>query len=157
MSDQHELNEAEEMESEDAPQGEHDDTTDWKAMARKHEREAKKNRDAAIELERLKAERMSEAERLQARAEKAERELAELAAEKERAKAAQEVSKETEVPAELLAFCSDREQMEAFAEIYKQSAHVPSAPRKQQTRIVRGSETPVSNRDVFAEMAANIL
>lgn len=42
------------------------DTTDWKAMARKHERDAKANRAAAAELAALKAKDQTETERLAA-------------------------------------------------------------------------------------------
>ncbi len=42
------------------------DTTDWKAMARKHEREAKSNREAAKELAALKAKDQTETERIAA-------------------------------------------------------------------------------------------
>lgn len=54
------------------------DTTDWKAMARKHEKEAKQNREAAKELAALKAKEQTEAERL----------AAERDAEREKVKAA---------------------------------------------------------------------
>lgn len=133
---------------------------DWKAEARKWEKFAKENKAAKEELDALKAERMSESEKLQARAEKAEAQLKELAAERERADAAAEVSKKTEVPLELLLFCKDRDSMEAFAEVYASHVHASqthSAPQSRRTRIVRESETPTSNRDVFAEMAANLL
>lgn len=137
------------------PQG---SETDWKAEARKWEKYAKENASAAKELEAMKAERMSESEKLQARAEKAEAELSRLAAEKELAEAATEVSKKTDVPRELLLFCRDREAMETFAEMYSaQTQPVHAAPPARKTRILRDSETPTSNRDVFAELAANIL
>jgi len=42
------------------------DTTDWKAMARKHEKEAKQNREAARKLAAIEAESQTEAERLAA-------------------------------------------------------------------------------------------
>ena len=131
------------------------------ADSRKWEKRAKENKDAADELERIKSERMSESERLQARAEKAERELSMLSAEKERRDAAAEVSKSADVPADLLMFCKDRESMEAFAQAY--TAHmaaqepVHAAPQSRRSRIVRDNETPTSNRDVFAELASNIL
>lgn len=138
------------------PQG---SETDWKAEARKWEKRAKEHAAAAKELDALKAERMTESEKLQARAEKAEAELSRLSAERELADAATEVSKQTEVPRELLLFCKDRESMEAFAEIYAAQAQQPvhAAPPARKSRIVRENETPTTNRDVFAEMASNIL
>lgn len=153
------------IESEETPNGEEE--VDWEAKykeAIKHsrdwERRSKENKSAAEELERLKAERMTEAERLQARAEKAEAELARLTAEREQNEAAAEVSKKTDVPQELLLFCKDAEAMEAFAEAYKrlaQTATPDAAPKSRKSRIIRDSETPTANRDVFAEMAANLL
>lgn len=147
---------------EQTPNG--DEAIDWEAKYRdavKHSREwerrSKENKEAAEELERLRTERMSESEKLQARAEKAEAELSRLNAENERTAAAREISAVSDVPLELLMFCSDREHMEQFAELYKQSAHVSSAPKMQQSRVVRDTSTPTSNRDVFAEMAANLL
>lgn len=140
--------------------------TDWEAKYRealKHSRDwearAKANKGAADELERIKAENMSEAERLRARAEKAEAELSRLESEKELSDAAQEISKQTDVPEDLLRFCKDSEAMEAFAAAYRSHLDgivhaAPSAPR---TRLVRGSETPVSNRDVFAELTDRII
>lgn len=156
MSDQLQEQVIDEDEAIEEPQGE-EEAIDWKSMARKHEREAKRNREAAAELERIKAERMTEAERLTARAEKAEAELAALEAERQRLSDAREVAKETDVPAELLSFCSDRERMEEFAALYASHvAHVPSAPRRQASRVVRDKEAPVENRDVFAEMMSNL-
>lgn len=146
----------EQEEAVEQPQG---SETDWKAEARKWEKRAKEHAAAQKELDALKAERMTESERLQARAEKAEAELSRLNAEREIADAATEVSKKTEVPRELLLFCKDREAMEAFAEIYaansQQSVH--AAPPARKSRIVRESETPTSNRDIFAEMASNLI
>lgn len=133
---------------------------DWKAEARKWEKYAKENKAAKDELDALKAERMSESEKLQARAEKAEARLKEFEAERERADAAAEVARKTEVPQELLMFCKDRDAMEAFATAfaaYAQGKQTHSAPQSRRQRIVRESDTPTSNRDIFAEMAANLL
>lgn len=124
--------------------------------SRDWEKRAKENKEAAEELERIKAERMTETEKLQSRAEKAEAELSRITAENERIAAAQEVSKATDVPQELLLFCKDKEAMEQFAQIYGEATHVPSAPKKQTSRIVRDGETPTSTRDVFAEMMENV-
>lgn len=145
-----------------APNGE-GEAVDWEAKyheaikhSREWERRSKENKDAADELERLRTERMSESEKLQARAEKAEAELSRISAENERTQAAREVSAVSDVPFELLMFCSDREHMEQFVELYKQNSHVSSAPKMQKSRVVRDTSTPTSNRDVFAEMAANL-
>lgn len=133
---------------------------DWKAEARKWEKYAKENKAAKDELDALKAERMSESEKLQARAEKAEAQLKELAAEKERVEMAAEVAKKADVPQDLLLFCKDKDAMDAFAEAlaaHMQARQTHSAPQSRRSRIVRENETPTSNRDVFAEMAANLL
>lgn len=163
MDEQKELEEA--VESDETPNG--DEEVDWKAKyqeAIKHsrdwERRSKENKSAAEELEKLKSERMTEAERLQARAEKAEAELSKLTAERERADAATEVAKKTDVPRELLLFCKDAEAMEAFAEAFlslTREQTPKSAPQSRKSRLVRENETPTANRDVFAEMVANLL
>lgn len=146
----------EQVEDAEQPQG---SETDWKAEARKWEKRAKEHAAAAKELESLKAERMTESEKLQARAERAEAELSRLTAEKEVADAASEVSKQTNVPRELLLFCKDREAMEAFAELYSTQQQEPAhaAPPARKSRVMRENDTPISNRDVFAEMASNII
>lgn len=155
MDEELEQQQTEEVEV-DEPQGDETEI-DWKAMARKHEKEAKRNRAAAEELEKLKQERMTESEKLAARAEKAEAELSRITAENERVAAAQEVAKTTGIALELLMFCKDKDAMERFAEVYRETSHVPSAPKKQSSRIVRDSETPASTRDVFAEMMQNLI
>lgn len=154
MSELEQVEATEEVEATE-PQGEEQET-DWKAEARKWEKYAKQNKEAAAELERIKQERMSESEKLQARAEKAERELAALSAERDRAQAAQEVSKASGVPAELLSFCADKERMEEFVQAYNAVSKTPAAPRRPQSRAVHEGETPVSNRDVFAEMMQSL-
>ena len=138
MTENEQLEPTEVVQEEEAePQGEAPEV-DWKA-----------------ELEALKQSQLTEQEKMQARAEKAEAELSRLTAERERMAAAREVSEESGVPSELLYFCKDRDAMEEFAEIFNRHAHTPSAPKTQASRIVRDTNTPVSNRDTFAEMAAN--
>ena len=131
---------------------------DWKAEARKWEARAKENKAAADELESIRAERMTESEKLTARAEKAEKELAALKAESERASAAQEVAKSTGVPVELLLFCADRAAMEAFAEKYAEGSKTPAAPRVSGSRVSKGVPEPEeSPRDMFARLAGEQL
>lgn len=155
MTENEQLEPTEEVQAEESePQGEAPEV-DWKAESRKWEKLAKRNKDAAAELETLKQAQMTEQERLQSRAEKAEAELAKLTAERERMAAVREVAESSGVPADLLAFCADRDAMEQFAEAYGAHAHTPSAPKAPSRRIVRDSDTPLSTRDVFAEMAAN--
>ena len=155
MAENEQLEAVQEETAEVEPQGEMEAEIDWKAESRKWEKLAKRNKDAAAELETLKQTQMTEQERLQSRAEKAEAELAKLTAERERMAAVREVAESSGVPADLLAFCADRDAMEQFAEAYGAHAHTPSAPKAPSKRIVRDSDTPLSTRDVFAEMAAN--
>ena len=136
--------------------------TDWQAKyeamrqhAREWEKAAKANKGAADELEKLKAEQMTEQEKALARAEKAEKQLAELQAEQQRAEAVAEVSKATGVPTELLAFCADRDTMERFASVYAQTLpETHAAASTSGTRIVAGERKP-STRDQFAAALAN--
>lgn len=128
--------------------------TDWKAEARKWEQRAKENKSAKDELEAIKAERMTEQEKLQARAEQAEAKIAELEAEAMRKASAQRISAEKGIPVDLLLFCSDEEAMEAFAEKYSVEAPKPSAPSAPKSRIVRDESAQVSTRDQFAADAA---
>ena len=101
---------------------------DWQAKyeamrqhARDWEKQAKANKGAADELEKLKAEQMTEQEKAVARAEKAESELAQLKAEQQRTADAQAVSQAAGVPLQLLEFLPDKEAMERFATIYAQT------------------------------------
>lgn len=155
MAENEQLEAVQEETAEVEPQGETEAEIDWKAESRKWEKLAKRNKDAAAELDALKQSQLTEQEKLQQRAERAEAELSKLTAERERMQAAADVSAQSGIPQELLAFCSDRESMEQFAELYAKTTHTPSAPKTQQSRLVRESDTPISTRDLFAEMAAN--
>jgi DNA repair ATPase RecN len=141
--------------------------TDWKAKyeeMRTHSREweklAKQNKAAAAELDALKEAQMTEAEKLNARAEKAEAELAAMKAEQAQRERIADVSKETGVPPEILAFCADSERMDDFAKAVKAFAdasgatlqRVPSVAFTAGSRIVSGNEKKRSNGDIFADM-----
>lgn len=83
--------------------------TDWEskyreavAHSREWEKRAKANKGAADELEKLKAEQMTEAERERARADKAEAALAAAQAERDRAGWVSEAAGATGVPADVL-------------------------------------------------------
>lgn len=65
----------------DEPEQPKSDDIDWKAMARKHEREAKANRAAAAELDKLKAAQMSDTEKSNAEREQAVKDAADARAE----------------------------------------------------------------------------
>lgn len=134
---------------------------DWKAKyeamrshARDWEKQAKANKGAADELEKLKAEQMSEQEKAVARAEKAEAKLAKLEAEAQKAADAQEVAKAAGVPLELLEFLPDKETMERFASVYAQTLpETHAASSTSGTRIVAG-EAKRTTRDQFADALA---
>lgn len=130
----------------------HGTETDWKAEARKWEARAKANRDAAAELEAIKAAQMSEAEKLQKRAEEAEAKVKQYERREQHQKDAAEVAKATGVPASILAHCADREQMESLASEYAKATHVASAPPAPDSRIIRNDSPKVANRDRFAEL-----
>ena len=135
--------------------------TDWKAKyesMREHmrdwEKKAKANQSAADELEKLKAEQMTEQEKATARAEAAEAELAKLVAERERTEAAQRIASDSSVPLELLLYCSSEEAMNDFAKAYAREAHVSAAPSALGgKRIVRGEDKAPTNGELFAEFA----
>jgi hypothetical protein len=152
---------ADEIEAtQDSAEEPHGTETDWKAMARKWESQAKANKAAADELEALKAERMTEAERLTARAEKAEAELAALQAQRQLAADAAEVAKATGAPEKLLAYCASREAMEAMAEDWKASQPeqpAARAPKAERSRIVRDGEAKPSAAMDFAEYMQEVM
>lgn len=129
---------------------------DWQAKyeaMREHSREwearAKANKAAADELQELKAAQMTEQEKLTARAEAAEAKLAELEAQAAHDAAAKAIAKETGVPLELLAYCSDESAMRDFASKYGENKP-PVAPTASAARIIR-SDGKRTNADVFAE------
>ncbi len=138
--------------------------TDWEAKykemrehSREWERKAKANQSAADELEKLKAENLSEQEKAVKRAEKAEAELEKLRADNQRRADADEIAEKTGIPVTLLMHCSDREDMESFAKEYEAENHVPAAPPAPNSKIVRTDGAAPSTRDLFAEYAAQIL
>lgn len=138
--------------------------TDWKAKyeemrghMRDWEKKAKANQSAADELEKLRAEQMTEQEKERERADNAERELAELKAEKARTEAALRINKETGVPLDLLMFCADEEAMSDFAEKYTAGTRIQSAPSAASvSRIIRGEEKKPTNAAVFADLAKDL-
>ena len=69
-------------------------------------------------MAKLKEAQMTELEKANARAEKAEAELAAKNAEAERLQAARELASKNSVPVELLEFCANVDDMEAFCKAY---------------------------------------
>lgn len=121
------------------------ETVDWQAKyeamrqhARDWEKQAKANKGAADELEKLKAEQMTEQEKAVQRAEKAEAQLAEIQAEQQRAADAAKVAKSAGVPVELLEYLPDRETMERFAKTYAETLpDVHAAAGTSGSRVIR--------------------
>ena len=100
--------------------------TDWKAEARKWEARAKENSAAAIELQKLKEAQMTEAERMQKRAEDAEARVKLLESEAEIAQLAQDYAEREGVPLKLLKLCQDEESMHTLCDEWKaQAASLP--------------------------------
>ena len=110
---------------------------DWKAEARKWEARAKENSKAAKDYEKLKESQMTELERAQKRADDAEAEAKKLKAERDRKAWAEEIAKETGVPAEVLRG-ETREEMEAHAGAIK-----PLLPNGNRTHVGSEGGTPV--------------
>lgn len=111
--------------------------TDWQAKyeaARAHSREwekkAKANKEAADELEKLKAEQMTEQEKAVKRAEKAEAELQQLKAEAERAKTVASVADKANVPAEVVGMLSGKDADELTAQISRLMKLLPAYPTR---------------------------
>ena len=84
------------------PHGTDGGETDWKAMSRKWEKQAKENKDAADELAALKESSKADLDKANQRVKDAEAKVAELEAERERNNWAAEASKQTGVPAAIL-------------------------------------------------------
>lgn len=137
--------------------------TDWKAKydeMRNHmrdwEKKAKANQSAADELEKLKAEQMTEQEKAKARAEAAEKELAALKAEAQRIADAREIAQSQGIPANLLEFCADKEAMERFANEYKASQPaIPAAAATTGARISSDGKKP-TNGEIFAAAVSDL-
>lgn len=128
-----------------------------RAHSRKWEKLAKQNKAAAAELDALKEAQMSETEKLNARAEKAEAELAAMKAEQAQRERIADVSKETGVPSEILAFCADSDRMDEFAKAVKAfgetcgatSQRVPSVAFMAGSRIVENEHATKENESDF--------
>lgn len=112
-----------------------DDSTDWEAKyreavshSRTWEKRAKENSAAAAELEKLKAEKLTETERATARAEKAEKELAALKHGTEVTNWKVAAAKETGVPVDLLRGDTE-EDINAHANALKSFLETASKPK----------------------------
>lgn len=126
--------------------------TDWKAEARKWEARAKENAKAAEELQRIKDSQMTEAERLQKRAEVAEARVMQLESEAELASLAQAISEETGVPLKLLKTCNDEGVMREMArEWAAQAQTVHAGTTAAVTKLVKPTAAKQSAASAIAD------
>lgn len=133
------------------------DSTDWKAKyeamrahSREWEKQAKANRDAATELEQLKATQLTEQEKAVKRAEKAEAELQALKAEAERAAVVSSIADDANVPSEVVAMLNGADEEELRKQVARLMKLLPAYP----SRTDDGGGKAVakkSNADRFAE------
>lgn len=133
------------------------DATDWKAKyeamrahSREWEKQAKANKDAATELEQLKATQLTEQEKAVKRAEKAEAELQALKAEAERAAVVSSVADDANVPSEVVAMLNGADEEELRKQVARLMKLLPAYP----SRTDDGGGKAVakkSNADRFAE------
>ena len=126
-----------------------DEGTDWKAMARKWEKQAKANKEKADAYDKLQEEAKSDLQKATERAEKAERELGEANAARELAELRSKVSAETGVPAELIQG-ADEESMSASAKALIAWAK-PTAPRVNKPGSYSAAAGGKDARSKFAE------
>ena len=111
--------------------------TDWEAKyraamahSRDWEKKAKENQGAADELEKLKAENLSELEKAQKRAEAAEDEAARLKADRERADAVSQVADESNVPVEFVSMLSGKDADELAGQVKRILEILPAYPAR---------------------------
>ena len=129
-----------------------DEAAKWKALARKHEAQAKANAEAAKKLDELENAQKSEQQRLTERAEAAEKAAAEATSRLLRA----EVAMEKGLPAALAARLTGttKEDLEADAEQLLTLVTKP-APGKASDALV-GTRTPPASAEDVESVAARI-
>lgn len=127
-------------------------STDWKAEARKWEARAKENAKAAEELQRIKDSQLTEAERLQKRAEVAEARVLQLESEAELASLALTISEETGAPLKLLKTCTDEGVMREMArEWAAQAQTVHAGTTAAVTKLVKPTAAKQSAASAIAD------
>ena len=139
------------------PEVQEDQPIDWKAKyeamrahSREWEKQAKANKDAATELEQLKATQLTEQEKAVKRAEKAEAELQALKAEAERAAVVSSIADDANVPSEVVALLNGADEEELRKQVARLMKLLPAYP----SRTDDGGGKAVakkSNADRFAE------
>lgn len=113
------------------------EATDWKAKyeamrehSREWEKKAKGNQSAADELEKLKAEQLSEQERANKRAEKAEQELAELKARAARTEAIAKIAVDEGISPDIVSMLSGKDGEELAEQVAKLKKLMPAYPTR---------------------------
>ena len=133
--------------------------TDWKAKyeamrehSREWERKAKGNQEAADELEKLRAEQLTEQEKANKRAEKAEAELSELKAAAARAEAVAAVADAAGVPTEFVAMLSGKDADELSKQVRRALELLPAYP----TRTDDGGTKAAAKKDPAERFAEQL-
>lgn len=128
-----------------------------KEHSRKWEKMAKASKDAADELEKIKAERLTDQEKLEKRAEDAEKQLNELLAEKARAERVKNVAKDTGLSIEILEVidAQDEDSLRERANQIKET-FAPKETDPQTVPVILGdgkhAEPPEPTTDFFREI-----
>lgn len=122
-----------------------------KSHSREWERKAKENQGAADELEKLKAENLSELEKAQKRAEAAEDEAARLKADRERADAVSQVADESNVPVEFVSMLSGEDADELAVQVKRALEILPAYPARTDDGGTGGAAKKKDNADRFYE------
>lgn len=131
---------------------------DWQAKyeamkthSREWEKKAKENQGAADELEKLKAENLTELEKAQKRAEAAEDEAARLKADRERADAVSQVADEAKVPVEFVSMLSGKDADELAIQVKRVLEILPAYPARTDDGGTGGAAKKKDNADRFHE------
>lgn len=122
-----------------------------KSHSREWERKAKENQGAADELEKLKAENLSELEKAQQRAKAAEDETARLKADRERADAVSQVADEANVPVEFVSMLSGKDADELAGQVKRALEILPAYPARTDDGGTGGAAKKKDNADRFYE------
>jgi DNA primase len=118
--------------------------------ARDWEAKAKANKGAADELEKLKAENLTEQEKAIARAERAEAELQQLKSEAERSRVIAQVASKTNLPLEIVQALNGQDEKTRTEQANSLKKLVPDYPNREDDGGGKSSAKK-TNADRFAE------
>ena len=147
--------EAAETQVEDGEQA-HEDSTDWKAEARKWESRAKANKDAAARLAEIEEANKTAEQKQAERVAALEAKVSEYEARDQVTAWASEIVKDSPVPASALRGSTEEELREHFAQLLSLIQAQPAAP------VVRNAgdtpkESGLTTAELFAEAVADAL